>query len=243
MADSERDLNYHPFAALADLKRSLLAKQAKVMPPVIKKSKSSKSVSAQNLASDPPPLKPPPPPEPDEATLFLREMADVAPLKKPTKRLAADPPNPKTFKRPLFPDEDLMVLESLTDLVSGRAEFDLTYSDEYVEGRLKGLPAKCWEELKLGRVQYEDYIDLHGLTLTQAEAAIVDFVLRSVSLRRRCLLLVHGRGNRSVNGVPVLKHNLEYLLLRRPIKRHILAFTTALPIDGGLGASYVLLRR
>jgi DNA-nicking Smr family endonuclease len=135
------------------------------------------------------------------------------------------------------------VLDYLTELVSGRAEFDLTYSDEYVEGRLKSLPSKVMNDLRGGKIPTQDYLDLHGLTLSQAEQAIVKFVLNSVGLRRRCLLLVHGRGHRSQDGIPILKHNLENLLLRYPIKKHILAFTTARPVDGGAGACYILLRR
>jgi DNA-nicking Smr family endonuclease len=181
--------------------------------------------------------------EVDEETMFIREMADVRPLKEPPKRLVPDPPPPDSFKRPSYLDEDLETLSQLYDLVNGRGEFDLVYSDEYVEGSLKGLPDSILEELRRGRVPYQDYLDLHGLNLAQAEAAIVDFVLKSVSLRRRCLLLVHGRGLRSTDGFPVLKHNLEHLLLRRPIKRHILAFVTAHQMDGGLGASYILLKR
>ncbi|MDR2946909.1 MAG: Smr/MutS family protein, partial [Candidatus Adiutrix sp.] len=60
---------------------------------------------------------------------------------------------------------------------------------------------------------------------------------------RGCVLLIHGRGLGSHDGVPVLKRYLETFLLRGTPRKYILAFTTARPLDGGLGASYILLRR
>ncbi|MDR2141225.1 MAG: Smr/MutS family protein [Deltaproteobacteria bacterium] len=238
MARSEKDQLNNPFLALADLKSKLLAQaRAKAERERQGQREALKAKKAEPKTPTEVSLEPV-----DDTRLFFQEMADVKPLKKPAKRLTPEPPDPKFFKLPELPDEDAQVLESLTDLISGRAEFDLTYSDEYVEGSRKGLPDQIVNKLRQGQVPFQDYLDLHGLTLSQAEAAIVDFVLRSVSLRRRCLLLVHGRGRRSTNGVPVLKHNLEHLLLRWPIKKHIQAFTSARPIDGGTGACYILLR-
>ncbi|MDR1576804.1 MAG: Smr/MutS family protein [Deltaproteobacteria bacterium] len=220
----------HPFQGLAELRAKLLAQE--------------RAAKAQPRPKPPPPTEVAPPVkvELDGDSLFQLEMADVTPISA-GKRLAAEPPDPKSFKRPDLPDEDMEVLDHLTDLVSGRAEFDLTFSDEHIEGYRKDLPIPILRQLRQGRVPTQDYLDLHGLNLKQAEEAIVKFILRSVALGRQCLLVIHGRGHRSTDGVPVLKRSLERLLLRWPIKRHILAFTTAQPVDGGLGASYVLLRR
>jgi DNA-nicking Smr family endonuclease len=141
-----------------------------------------------------------------------------------------------------MPDEDIEALRSLADLVSGRAEFDLTHTAEFVEGQTRGLPPTLMEQLRAGHIPFQDHLDLHGLTLIQSEAAVTRFILDSVAKGRRSVLLIHGRGLGSPDGVPVLKHNLESLLLHGPARKYILAFTTARPLDGGLGASYVLLR-
>ncbi|MEE9555920.1 MAG: Smr/MutS family protein [Candidatus Adiutricales bacterium] len=53
---------------------------------------------------------------------------------------------------------------------------------------------------------------------------------------------MHGRGMNSKNQVSVLKERLRSILLRGPVRKKILAFTSARPHDGGAGASYVLLR-
>jgi len=212
-----------PFGVLSDLKKEL----------AVKKKEEKK---------EPPKAPPPPPPPPADDDLFFREMADVTRLPEPDKRHRPAEPAPKAWKTPQLPNEDLEVLRNLSDLVSGKAEFDLTYTDEYVEGQTRGLPPRLMEQLRAGHIPYQDHLDLHGYTLPQAEAAVTRFILDSVALGRSCLLLIHGRGLGSADGVPVLKRFLETFLLRGLARKYILAFTSARPVDGGLGASYILLR-
>ena len=216
------------FEALSSLRQNLAVK-----PSAPKKGLSPPKPAAAPAA---------PPPPPSDQALFMMEMADVAPITGKDKKHQKNMPPPKAWKTPELPNEDLEVLRSLSDLVSGKTEFDLTYTDEYVEGQTRGLPPSLMEQLRAGRIPYQDHLDLHGLTLTQAEAAVTRFVLDSVSLGRNCVLLIHGRGHGSQDGVPVLKRYLETFLLRGLIRKYLLAFTTAQPMDGGLGASYILLR-
>ncbi len=217
-----------PFKSLETLKHQLVRQEKK----------------AADLAAKAKQTPPPPPPPPSDETLFALEMADVTPLTSKDKyRPKADPPLASAWKIPEMPNEDLEALQTLSDLVSGKTEFDLTYSDEYVEGQTKGLPPSIMTQLRAGRIPYQDYLDLHGLTLLQAEAAVTRFILDAISLGRTCVLLIHGRGLGSQDGIPVLKRFLEAYLLRGAPRKYILAFTTAQPIDGGLGASYILLRR
>jgi DNA-nicking Smr family endonuclease len=60
---------------------------------------------------------------------------------------------------------------------------------------------------------------------------------------KRCVLVVHGRGIHSRDQVPILKDALRSWLATNRFGRHVLAFATARPADGGAGAVYVLLRR
>jgi len=213
-----------PFEALSGLKKNLAAKAPEKTPA-------------------PRPAPPPPPPAPSDDVLFMAEMADVTPLPSQDKRRPKEELPPTAWKTPELPDEDLEVLRSLSDLVSGKAEFDLTYTDEFVEGQTRGLPPALMDQLRAGHIPFQDHLDLHGYSLTQAEAAVTRFILDSVALGRGCVLLIHGRGLGSRDGVPVLKRYLETFLLRGTARKYILAFTTARPLDGGLGASYILLRR
>ncbi|MDR1545992.1 MAG: Smr/MutS family protein [Deltaproteobacteria bacterium] len=177
-----------------------------------------------------------------EELLFKREMQDVEPLSCRGKRLTPPPPPADSWKRPDLGDDDAMVLRDLTDLISGRGEFDFSATDECVEAHVKGFPPALMNQLRQGRIPFQDHLDLHGLTLEEAEKAIFRFITRSSALGRTCLLLIHGRGHRSPDGIPIIKRNLENLLLRKAVKNRILAFTTAKPVDGGSGASYILLR-
>lgn len=214
------------FKALAALKQSLAVKAAEKKP------------KAPAPSSTPPP---PPPPANDQA-IFMMEMADVVPLAGQNKKYLKNSPPAKAWKTPELPNEDLEALRTLSALVSGKAEFDLTYTDEYVEGQTRGLPPALMEQLRAGHIPYQDHLDLHGYTLTQAEAAVTRFILDSVALGRNCVLLIHGRGHGSKDGIPVLKRYLETFLLRGILRKYLLAFTTAQPVDGGLGATYILLR-
>ena len=186
------------------------------------------------------------PPEPCPGTerddYFSEAMSGVTPLSQNNRRFAKAP---DMETRPAHPpnSNDLEALAHLSDLVSGTAEMDITFSDEYIEGSVKGFDRKLMQRLKDGLFPVQDYVDLHGLKKQEAESVIKDFLLRSHRLGLRCLLVVHGRGLNSENHIPVLKKRLPIWLSRGPVKKIILAFSTAKPYDGGTGAIYILLKR
>lgn len=176
----------------------------------------------------------------DERALFARAMADV-------QRLDAEPrvdaPRPAPGGRPLAVDEEVEALAALSDLVSGAAGFDLSDSTEYLEGCVVGLDARILRRLRSGEFPYQATLDLHGMSVAPAHAAVEARIRQSVAAGHRCVLIVHGRGRNSRDNVPVLKERLKTWLARGRIGRSVLAFTSARPADGGTGAVYVLLRR
>jgi DNA-nicking Smr family endonuclease len=139
--------------------------------------------------------------------------------------------------------EDAEVLAQLSDLVSGHAPFELTETEEYVEGSRVGLDPRLVTRLRRGEFSTQGHIDLHGMTQPDAKQALAEFVLDSVRKGRRAVLVVHGRGLRSPGGMPVLKHAVAQWLSHGSVGGYVLAFTTARPQDGGAGAVCVLLRR
>jgi len=190
----------------------------------------------------PPPPAPPPPPDPDEEQLFSRAMAEVRPLPRSSPRLEpqSEPPRPLLDQAP---DEELEVLAQLADLVSGGAEFDLRFSDEYVQGAQPGVGTELCQRLARGEFPVQDYVDLHGLGQDEALAAVEEFLVQSIAKGLRHVLIVHGRGAGSPQGVPVLKRALATRLTHKRLQKRVLAFCSALPVDGGVGAMYVLLRK
>ncbi len=86
----------------------------------------------------------------------------------------------------------------------------------------------------------QDFIDLHGFTVDEAEVHVEEY-LRSARLNGlRCIKIIHGRGLKSPLG-PVLKEALVGWLSGR-YRKNIIAFATARRCDGGLGALYILLK-
>jgi DNA-nicking Smr family endonuclease len=139
--------------------------------------------------------------------------------------------------------EDAEVLAELSDLVSGQGDFELTETEEYLEGTRLGLDPRLVSRLRRGDFSMQGHIDLHGMTQPDAKVALTEFILESVRQGRRAVLVVHGRGLRSPGGHPVLKHATAQWLSHGTIGGYVLAFTTARIYDGGAGAVWVLLRR
>ncbi|MBN2032554.1 MAG: Smr/MutS family protein [Deltaproteobacteria bacterium] len=178
----------------------------------------------------------------DEIGFFLNAMSGVDPIQQvKEKAVRSSAARAKPAHPP--PDERRRAMEHLQGLVHGSIDLDITFSDEYIEGAVKGLSRKLMKKLKRGELPVRDFIDLHGLTRQQAEGAVADFVHQSYKTGLRCILIVHGRGLNSPDSFPVLKEGLPTWLGRGKTGKLVLAFSTARPYDGGTGATYVLLRK
>jgi DNA-nicking Smr family endonuclease len=152
---------------------------------------------------------------------------------------------PRLPRRPPPPAEDRAdaeVLAQLCDLVDGRGTFDVTDTDEYIEGAESGLDRRIVQKLRRGDFAVQAHLDLHGLTRPEARERVDRFVDEQRKLGHRCVLIIHGRGLNSKDQIPVLKERLRVWLSGR-LARSVIAFATARPTDGGAGAVYVLLRR
>lgn len=177
-----------------------------------------------------------------EHSLFQEEMSNVTPLPKDKEKIIRTPGANLRPSHPA-PDDEREVMAHLRGLIKGDYELDISFSDEYMEGSIKGLDRKIMKRLKKGQFPVKDHVDLHGLTKQEAEKRVKDFLLRSHRMGHRCVLIVHGRGLNSPDSFPVLKEGLPIWLNRAPVKKKVLAFATARPYDGGTGAIYVLLRK
>lgn len=175
----------------------------------------------------------------DDRELFLQALDGV-------RRLEDDRPARLVHKPEVnleIVSEDAEVLAQLSDLVSGLGNFELTETEEYVEGARLGLDPRLVTRLRRGEFAVQAHIDLHGMIQADARIALEAFVLESVRKGLRTVLVVHGRGLGSPGGRPVLKQAAAQWLSHGHIGGYVLAFATARPSDGGAGAMYVLLRR
>jgi DNA-nicking Smr family endonuclease len=181
-------------------------------------------------------------PEESDQQLFQRAMEGVVPLADNRKKIVRSPGDQERVS-PEISDHNTLGKDHLANLVNDSAAWDISFSDEYIEGAVSGVSPKIMRRLKRGEFSIQDYIDLHGLTKKEAEAAVNEFLLQSYQRDLRCVLIVHGRGLGSADQRPAIKTELPVWMRRGALKRIVLAFVTARPYDGGAGAIYVLLRK
>ncbi len=122
------------------------------------------------------------------------------------------------------------------------ARFEFPDPEDRALGIASGIQSSQLRRLRDGRIRPERRIDLHGLRADSARRALQGEVLEAIRTGERCVLVVHGRGLRSVDE-PVLRNALPDWLGDPRLEGRILAFAPAQPGDGGRGATYVLLRR
>jgi DNA-nicking Smr family endonuclease len=231
-ADNDKEPAQKPVfsSPFKDLKKMLAARDAlKPAPPPPPRKPESKPNPVAKVAVAPP----------DEEAMLRDAFAGVRPLgANGARRIPLEPEINHTIV-----SEEAEVLAELYDLVSGQGNFDLTETEEYVEGARVGLDPRLVSRLRRGEYAMQAHIDLHGMIQPDARQALTDFILEAVRKGLRAVLVVHGRGLGSRGGRPVLKHATAQWLSHGAIGGHVLAFTSARPHDGGAGAMYVLLRR
>lgn len=175
--------------------------------------------------------------------LFKVAMKDVVPLKDNRRKKIVRSPVSKEKSADALPGQRKKVREDLAFLVRESAAWDISFSDEYMEGAVSGVGSKIMKRLKRGEFSIQDYIDLHGLTKREAETVVNSFLVQSYQKGVRCVLIVHGRGLGSAGHQPAIKTELPAWFKRGVLKKIVLAFVTARPCDGGAGAVYVLLKK
>jgi len=167
--------------------------------------------------------------------IFREAMSDVREITEFRKILPGQPPN--IVPLPSQKDDSLDVL---SDIVKGKTKIRLSDTAEYIEWVRPRIRKDIAEKLHRGEFSVQDSIDLHGMTLVEAEEALSCFFRTAIQKRLFCVKVIHGRGLRSPQG-PVLKEALKRFL-HRSFSKWILAYATAKHSDGGLGATYIILK-
>ena len=173
----------------------------------------------------------------EERNSFLDEVADVRPLKS-EKRVeeVKNKPSPK----PRFSQhEDESEQTSKNTMLSDPADLRDAVVDDVLFFSRAGIQQKVQKKLRRGELPIEEELDLHGYTVNEAKMAIQDFLFECKRQHIRYIRIIHGKGYRSDQKIPVLKTHVAYWL---PQLSNVLAFSSALPKDGGTGAIYVILK-
>lgn len=186
------------------------------------------------------------PSEPDDLSLFLREMADVqrlCPLREPSPMRGGEQvPEARELaeaaeRRRRQEAEDRRVF---ADAIKG-LRLDVTFSDQLQEGGGEhSRPVSRLRQLKSGQMRIGLELDLHGLTREEALESLEHFIASARRREQRAVLVITGKGNNSP-GEPVLQGAVISWLRERG-KGMVAEFAPAPRELGGSGALVVFLK-
>jgi DNA-nicking Smr family endonuclease len=110
---------------------------------------------------------------------------------------------------------------------------------------LSPIMRKEKQKLARGHATIDARIDLHGMTQTEAHAALRTLLQRSQANGAKFVLVITGKGqpNVSLNGRGVLRRQVPQWLALPEFRRYVAGFDVANTGHGGEGALYVRLRR
>ena len=116
-------------------------------------------------------------------------------------------------------------------------------------GTAPAMDARAYRRLTRGKLAPEARIDLHGMTLAQAQPALTAFLRGAQGRGLRLVLVITGKGRGGGAEGPLpyrpgaLRHEVPLWLKRAPLAPMVLQVARAHPRHGGEGALYVYLRR
>jgi DNA-nicking Smr family endonuclease len=221
------------------------APEKKPPPPPAARPPSAKAVAKPAAPKETSKAAPPPPLSPDDQRAFEQAMYGVKPLAEAQRRQrapAAEAPAPPPRKSRAASD-DALARADLADLVQSHDRFTIDEVGETVSGVAPGIDRKLLHRLRGGDYPVEAELDLHRRSRAEAAAEVERFLARARAEGLRCILIIHGRGLNSGPEGPVLVAATRDWLTQGPLRRHVLAFTSAPPNLGGAGAMLILLRR
>ena len=171
---------------------------------------------------------------------FLREMADVTPLRSEER---VRPARDTRCDAALDARREAALVEHGRDSNPLADEGAQPLDPWYVLAfKRPGIQHGVYRKLKQGRYPAEARLDLHRMSVRRARREIYAFLGECHELGLRSVLIVHGKGERSphVEAGGVLKGFVNrWLRELHPVQ----AFHSAPPARGGTGAVYVLLAK
>ena len=171
---------------------------------------------------------------PDNNKSFAELLGDAEPVRQRERVHFRKPPPARAVMRRR--DEREALIESQNDIPPDVFAEELNETMRY---RRPHIPQKMLRDLGRGRIAVQDYVDLHGRTVTEAMEALRDFINYARSRRMTCVRVITGKGLGSgVEGPKIRPKALKYLQLNDAVQ----AYCPAPYNDGGSGAIYVLLK-
>ncbi len=167
---------------------------------------------------------------------FKQALIGVKPLVKSNR---ADLASQQTKRKP-FIQHGLQKELEMTEYFYEQWDENPVGFEDVISYQHDSISWKKMQALKSAQIAIEEHIDLHGMNIEQARSEIQYFLHFAIVHHIRCIRIVHGKGYRKSVEFPVLKNKVNTWLQQHP---QVLAFHSALPKDGGVGAVYVLLKK
>ena len=176
----------------------------------------------------------------EDDDLFRSEMGDVAPLKQtssvvqPSKVLE---PTAAQLERRYQAEADRRAEGEERGLTLGEVAPVAPRAE--IAWRQDGVQHGVFNKLKTAGYRIEGQLDLHHLKVKEARLALWQFIVHALENDWRCVLIAHGRGERSATPAR-LKSYVAHWLVELPA---VIAYHSALSRHGGNGATYVLVKK
>ena len=175
----------------------------------------------------------------EDIDLFRTAVKDTTPLRQKSKKLDLPKTTSKAKKTPIREhnnSDDSLINEFNTETEDSE---EVTAADILIFSR-PGPQNKLLRKLRRGQIEIEAELDLHGMRVKDASAEMTAFLNHSLSSGYRCVKVIHGKGRGAKSELPILKNKVNTWLQQIP---QVMAFCSAQPHDGGIGAVYILLKR
>ncbi len=177
----------------------------------------------------------------EDKQAFIDAMTQVRPLKQidqPRTKKAAIPKSKHMIKPNLkatFTKDTL-----LPSVIRPQPYQTDVYAEDMLSYRDPSINATLWRHFKQGKLGIERRLDLHGMTLVQAENHLEQCLHYAHEHTLRHLLIIHGKGSHDGHTPPILKNWLWRWLRNCP---DVLAIHSAPSHLGGAGAVLVWLKK
>ena len=161
----------------------------------------------------------------DDEELFKQAMQGVSKL----------PDDKRVHRKPPVKSEKLSPAKP-------QNRFVVTQNGDEFRGRAPGVSAQQLAPFVRGDISPDERVDLHGCTRERAKELILRRVEAAAKRQLRCVVVIHGKGTHSEDGIPVLRATCVSTLSSDRLSAYVYGFCTAPKRWGGTGAMLVALR-
>ncbi|MFW1753749.1 Smr/MutS family protein [Acinetobacter wanghuae] len=173
----------------------------------------------------------------DEMALFHKQMQGVQKIEASNRAKIEKPKKKKIDAQTLAKRASAMGPMETEDTIMSdtHAMLNPVGSQVALSYRIATLQHKVFEDLKAGNLRWFEAVDLHGCTIEEARAAVLQIIQIAKDENQNVIKIVHGKGPEAI-----LKSYVNSWLRQH---RDVLAFVSAPEKQGGTGAVLVLLKR